>query len=50
MLPRTKYNFSIYLKNTKKSATRLKTLCEAGHITEQRYIRDRIEILDSGIT
>ncbi|KAJ9144050.1 hypothetical protein NKR23_g6060 [Pleurostoma richardsiae] len=49
MLPRTKYNFSIYLKNTKKSATRLKTLCEAGHITEQRYIRDRIEILDSEI-
>lgn len=48
MLPRTKYNFSIYLDNVKKVAARLKTLCETGHIAEQRHISESIEFLNSG--
>lgn len=48
MLPRTKYNFSVYLENVKRVATRLKTLCEAGHIAEQKHITQSIEILNSG--
>lgn len=48
ILPRTKYNFSIYLENVKRVATRLKVLCDAGHIAEQKYITASIEILDSG--
>jgi hypothetical protein len=47
MLPRAKYDFPIYLDNIKKTATRLKTLCDMGHIAEQKYIMERIEILDS---
>lgn len=49
MLPRTKYNFSIYLDNVKKIAARLKTLCEAGHIAEQKHIAKSIESLDFGL-
>lgn len=48
MLPRTKYNFSIYLENIKRVAARLKTLCEAGHIAEQKHITESIESLNSG--
>lgn len=48
MLPRTKYNFSIYLENVKAVAARLKTLCEAGHVAEQKHIAESIEILNSG--
>ncbi|KAM0454436.1 hypothetical protein ACHAPV_008306 [Trichoderma viride] len=49
ILPRTKYNFSIYLENAKRVATRLKILCDAGHVAEQKYITASIEILDSEI-
>jgi hypothetical protein len=48
MLPRAKYDFPAYLANVRKTATKLKTLCEMGHIAEQKYIKDRVDILDSG--
>jgi hypothetical protein len=49
ILPRTKYKFSMYLENVKRVATRLKTLCDAGHIAEQKYITASIDILHTGI-
>ncbi|KAL6909248.1 hypothetical protein GGI43DRAFT_172447 [Trichoderma evansii] len=49
ILPRTKNNFSSYLENVKRVATRLKVLCDAGHVAEQKYITASIEILDSEI-
>lgn len=48
MLPRTKYNFSMYLENVKKVAARLKTLCEVGHMAEQKHITESIGFLNSG--
>lgn len=48
MLARAKYNFSTYLENVKKVAARLKTLCEAGHIAEQKHIAESIAHLNSG--
>ena len=48
MLPRAKYNFSTYLVNIKKTATRLKELCDIGHVAEQKDIKERIEIMGSG--
>lgn len=48
MLPRTKYNFSTYLENVKTVAARLKTLCEAGHMAEQKHITESVEHLNSG--
>ncbi|KAK6449333.1 hypothetical protein FP744_10005583 [Trichoderma asperellum] len=49
MLPRTKYNFSTYLENVKTVAARLKTLCEAGHMAEQKHITESVEHLNSEI-
>ncbi|UKZ63902.1 uncharacterized protein TrAtP1_005123 [Trichoderma atroviride] len=49
MLPRTKYNFSMYLENVKKVAARLKTLCEVGHMAEQKHITESIGFLNSEI-
>jgi hypothetical protein len=43
-----KYNFSVYRNNIKKAATRLKLLCDTGHVAEQKYIKDRVDGLDYG--
>ncbi|KAK0636782.1 hypothetical protein B0T17DRAFT_89961 [Bombardia bombarda] len=49
LLPRAKYNFDLYRQNIAKTAERLKMLCDTGHAAEQKYIKDRIDDVDSGL-
>ncbi|PYH64452.1 uncharacterized protein BO88DRAFT_374348 [Aspergillus vadensis CBS 113365] len=49
ILPRTKYDFPTYLDNIKKSTTRLKALCELGHMAEQKDIKGYLDVLHSEI-
>ncbi|OPB46586.1 hypothetical protein A0O28_0067080 [Trichoderma guizhouense] len=45
MLPRTKYKFPMYIGNIKQVSIRMKTLCEVGHMTEQKDIKKTVDVL-----
>ncbi|KAK3390059.1 hypothetical protein B0H63DRAFT_464717 [Podospora didyma] len=49
LLPRTKYQFELYQKNVANTASRLKTLCETGHMAEQKSIKSRVEDISSDL-
>ncbi|UKZ46840.1 hypothetical protein TrVGV298_001051 [Trichoderma virens] len=49
MLPRTKYKFPTYIGNITKASARIKTLCEVGHMAEQKDIKKTIDVLHNEI-
>lgn len=49
LFPRQKYTFTKYLSPIKSSAIRLKNLCDAGHVAEQRSIKKLVESTDSEV-
>jgi hypothetical protein len=48
LFPSEKYNFGVYQNNIKRAATRLKLLCEIGHVAEQKDIKRRVDDVGSG--
>jgi hypothetical protein len=48
LFPRQKYTFTKYTTPIKSTAMKLKNLCDAGHVAEQRSIKKLVENTDSG--
>ncbi|KAH8891769.1 hypothetical protein GQ53DRAFT_719454 [Thozetella sp. PMI_491] len=43
LFPRAQFDFAVHQGHIKKTAEKLKILCETGHIAEQRDMRDRVD-------
>jgi hypothetical protein len=50
LLPRAKYNFSVYHGNVANTAKRLKALCELGNLAKQQAIMEATEGLPASMS